>query len=251
MPAYPNHQDLRPAYVQDTDPGAVGAGVFWTDTTVRPWVVKIRNFADTGWELTAGGLAGPPGFGEEGEDAEISLIPGPRGLQGVPGAPAPAIEGEEGEEGQPGFPSIPNILDPPLKRVSSQFDKVDATLATVTGLSVDVLAGHSYSFEACLFVDANVTGGSKFAIAGSCTASAVIYEIVLLDNGTSANTITSRQTALGGSAGQAGTTAGFCRIKGLISVSASGTLLVQFAQNAANGTSSVLVGSDFIVKDNP
>lgn len=249
MPAYPNHQDIRPAYVQSTDPGAVGAGVWWADTTVRPWVVKVRNFANTGWEMTAGGLLGPPG--QEGEEGEPSLIPGPPGPPGATGMPGPAIEGEEGEEGAPGFSLSPGFLDPLLKRVSSQFDKVNATLATVTGLSVDVIAGHSYSFEACLFVDANVTGGSKFAINGSCTASAIIYEITLLDNGTNAYTITSRQTALGGSAGQAGTTAGFCRIKGLITVSAAGTLVVEFAQNTASGTSSVLVGSDFIVKDNP
>lgn len=255
--AYPNHQNIRPAYVQPTDPGAVKAGVFWVDTSpgVPPYKLYVRNRTDTGWDLlSTGAPVGPPGFPEEGEEGE----PGPPG----PAAPCCSslarivgpimIEAEEGEEGSPGTSFAGSILlDLSPKRVSGQFDKVDATLAPVPGLSVDVIAGHSYSFEACLFVDADATGGSKFAIAGSCTASAVIYEIALIDDAGVVFTITSRQTALGGSAGQAGTTAGFCRIKGLVSVSASGTLLVQFAQNAANGTSSVLVGSDFIVKDNP
>lgn len=136
----------------------------------------------------------------------------------------------------------------PVPQVTTQFDKTNATLATVTGLSLSVIAGRTYKFEAELFVDADMTGGSKFAIAGTATATTIIYQITLTDNGTLANTITSRQTALAGSAGQAGTTAGICIIKGLIKVNAAGTFLVQFAQNAANGTSSILVGSNFNVE---
>lgn len=131
-------------------------------------------------------------------------------------------------------------------RVSAQFDKTtDTTLANVTGLTATLVAGKIYKFEAVLFVDASLVGGSKYAIAGTATATNIVYEIILLDNGTSANTITSRQTALAGSAGQAGTTAGYCLIRGLITVNAAGTLTVQFAQNASNGTSSILVGSNF------
>lgn len=133
-------------------------------------------------------------------------------------------------------------------RVSTQFDKTNTTLANITGLTVNVKSGKSYYFKSVLFVDANATGGSKFAIAGTATATAIIYEITLTDDTTKANTITSRQTTLGGSAGQAGTTAGLCVIQGLITVNAAGTLTVQFAQNAASGTSSVLVGSNFEVQ---
>jgi hypothetical protein len=139
-----------------------------------------------------------------------------------------------------------------IKRVSAQFDKASSTtLANVTGLSVNVIAGRTYSFEANLFVNADVTGGSKYSIGGTATATAIIFEIELLDDGTNGLTIADRQTALAGASGQAGTTAGRCRIKGLITVNAGGTLTVTFAQNVAGGTSSVLVGSDFIVRDNP
>lgn len=136
------------------------------------------------------------------------------------------------------------------KRVSTQFDKINATLANITGLSVNVTAGKTYKFETRLFVDADVTGGSKYAISGTATATNIIYHVKLVDDTTSTNTITSRQTVIGGAGvGQAGTTVGFCEISGIITVNAGGTLTVQFAQNVANGTSSVLVGSSFIVRE--
>ena len=135
------------------------------------------------------------------------------------------------------------------KRVGTQFDKTtNTTLGDVTNLSVTVGAGDTYKFKAHLFVNADATGGSKYAIGGTATATNIIYSIRLLDEGTDAYTIVSRQTALGGNAGQAGTTAGNCIIEGSIVVNAGGTLTVQFAQNASNGTSSVLVGSTFEIE---
>ncbi len=134
-------------------------------------------------------------------------------------------------------------------RVVTQFDKTtDTTAAAITGLTATVVAGRTYRFEAILYVDANVTGGSKFSISGVTTsATAIIYEIILTDNTTLANTITSRQTGLAGAAGQAGSTAGICTIVGTITVNAGGTLTPFFGQNASTGTSSVLVGSTFVV----
>lgn len=134
-------------------------------------------------------------------------------------------------------------------RVSAQFDKVaNTTLNDVTGLTATLVAGATYAFEAILFVTASAAGGSKYTVAGTTTATAIIYDITLTNEGTSALAITSRQTALGGAAGQAGATSGLCWIAGLITVNAAGTLTVQFAQNVANGTSSVLVGSHFKVE---
>jgi len=42
-----------PGYVQASDPGAVGAGKLWIDTSggTGKWGLKIRNLADDGWEL--------------------------------------------------------------------------------------------------------------------------------------------------------------------------------------------------------
>lgn len=134
--------------------------------------------------------------------------------------------------------------------VTTQFDKTtDTTLANVTGLSIGVQASRTYNFKASLYYDADVTGGAKFAIGGTATATAIIYQINTTCNASSALVITSRQTALAGSAGQAGCTAGYTEINGTITVNAAGTLTVQFAQNASNATSSVLVGSAFYVNN--
>lgn len=133
------------------------------------------------------------------------------------------------------------------KRVSTQFDKTNTTLATVTGLSVDVIAGSTYYFKATLHITADATGGHKVAIAGTATATSIIAQVNSLSNSADAIIIANRLTALGSSAGHAGSTEVYCEIEGTITVNAAGTLLVQFAQNAANGTSSVLVGSTFVV----
>lgn len=136
-------------------------------------------------------------------------------------------------------------------RVSSQFDKTNTVLADVTGLSVNVKAGRTYSFRAYLHVSPDNVGGHKYAIGGSCTATAIIYQVNSVNNSTNANIINSRQTTLGGSVGVVSGTADYTEITGIITVNAAGTLTVQFAQNVANGTSSVLVGSFMIVHDMP
>lgn len=133
-------------------------------------------------------------------------------------------------------------------RVTSQFDKtLDVTLANITNLTADVAASKVYKFSATLWVTANELGGVKFAIAGTATATSIIYNVVLVDNTGGTNAITSKQTALGGAGvGVTGPIDGFVKIEGLISVNGAGTLTVQFAQNAVNAVaSSVLVGSNF------
>lgn len=39
-----------PGYVQSSDPGAVGAGKLWIDTTYSPATTKKRNSGDSGWD---------------------------------------------------------------------------------------------------------------------------------------------------------------------------------------------------------
>lgn len=136
------------------------------------------------------------------------------------------------------------------KRVSSQFNKTsDVTLANVTGLSVSVEAAKTYYFEATLFTASDVAGGVKFAIGGTATATSIIYEANITNGGASVTPGTARATALATTVGDAtAVTAAKVKITGTITVANAGTLTVQFAQNASNGTaSSVLVGSNFIV----
>lgn len=135
-------------------------------------------------------------------------------------------------------------------RVSSQFDKTSSTaLANITGLSVNVAAGRTYEFRATLYTTSAVTGGVKAAIAGTATATAIIYQ------GKTTNSTTlganDRATTLGAAVGGiTAVTVALIEITGTITVNAAGTLTVQFAQNASDATaSSVLVGSVFIVND--
>lgn len=140
------------------------------------------------------------------------------------------------------------------KRVTSQFDKTsDTTLANITGLSVTVEAGKTYNFEAVLYTTSHTSGGIKAAIAGTATATAVIYEAVVNALGGVFTMTTSRATALGTAIAEVtAVAAGRITITGTITVNAGGTLTVQFAQNASHATaSSVLIGSIFIVEQAP
>lgn len=140
------------------------------------------------------------------------------------------------------------------KRVSSQFDKTaDTSLASVTGLTISLKAARTYTFRVYLHVAADAVGGHKYAIGtpDTLTATNIIYQVNSVNNTTNANIINSRQTALGGSVGVVSGTSDYTEIIGTITTSASGTLATQFAQNAASGVSSVLVGSFMIVQDMP
>lgn len=142
-------------------------------------------------------------------------------------------------------------------RVSTQFDVTSsAVLTNVTGLSVNVAAGRTYAFRAVLHTNTGAAaGGTQFAIAGTATATAIIYQAVQ-ESTTGVNIVpgAGRGTALGTAvANSAGTTTSqYTTIDGTITVNAAGTLTVQFAQFTSNGTaSSVLVGSTFTVYDTP
>ncbi len=128
------------------------------------------------------------------------------------------------------------------KRLTVQFDKTDTTLSDVTGLSVNVTAGKTYECVSRLYTTSDVAGGVKFAIGGTATATAVIYEVVVANASTIAaqTRATSLGTAVGG---VTAVTAAFATITTTITVNAAGTLTTQFAENAATATSSVLVNS--------
>jgi hypothetical protein len=137
-------------------------------------------------------------------------------------------------------------------KVASDFDTGNSTtLANITGLSTTVRAGRTYSFTAELFTTSDVAAGVKFAIAGTATATAIIYEALVHNAGVLV--AQTRATALGTEVGAVtAVTVAKCTITGTITVNAAGTLTVQMAQNAGNATGSVaLRGSSFIVHDMP
>jgi hypothetical protein len=136
-------------------------------------------------------------------------------------------------------------------RVSTQFNKTDATLANVTGLSATLQAGRAYKFRAVLDTTLDTTGGAKYAMGGTCIPTSINYRVRHL--GASATlTSSTRQTALGSAVNSTpGLTDDDVVIEGLITVKTAGTLTVEFAQQSANGRSSVLVGSNMLVCEVP
>lgn len=132
--------------------------------------------------------------------------------------------------------------------VTAQFDKVNTTLANITGLSANVVAGKKYEFEVKLYTTSDVGGGVKASIGGTATATSIIYEALVYDGATLA--AQTRATSLASPVGGVtAVTAAYITITGTIVVNAGGTLTVQFAENAAVNTSSVLVGSTFKVTE--
>ena len=134
---------------------------------------------------------------------------------------------------------------PNVSYVTSDFSKTsDTTLANVTGLTYTTVNSGVYRFKANLFLSCGASGGAKVAISGTNTATTIWYLVSLR---TATAFVGEVNTALDG---DYGTTAAhvLCEINGYINVANGGTLTVQFAQNASNGTASiVLAGSWFEV----
>jgi hypothetical protein len=131
---------------------------------------------------------------------------------------------------------------------TSQVDNATTTFALAA--QTHLVTGRVYEFEAICYVTAPAGGGSKFRINASngLTASSIRYDSTLLDMSTSAYTNTTRSTAFDAVASQLGTTAGLWIIRGALTTTASGDLNLNFAQNTASGTSSILVGSRWHVR---
>jgi len=131
--------------------------------------------------------------------------------------------------------------------VTVQFDKTNSTLANVTGLTFTVEPG-TYKLAALMNVNSQA-GGTKYAIGGSATATAVWARSVIFGDPAAPQIQTGKATALGASVGAETFAFGVdtnVTINGTITVSVAGTLTVQFAQQTTDVTaSSVLAGSTF------
>ncbi len=135
---------------------------------------------------------------------------------------------------------------PILVAVTAQFNKTaDTALASVTGLALTLAGTTTYILEAVLFVDADAVGGHKYTLDGTVTAASIKYQVNSISNASNLNIINTRLTALAGTTGQAGATGAYTEIMGTILTNAAGTINVQFGQQVASGTSSVLTQSSF------
>lgn len=140
------------------------------------------------------------------------------------------------------------------KRVTSDFSVTSSTALTdITGLSVNVAAGRTYTFEARLMVTDAAAGGVQAAINGTCTATAIQYTgWTIADNAIKGKTNATALNTAVGSTTTTETSGIVVEIVGTITVNAAGTLLVRMAQNTSNGTATIAKrGSYFIVQDMP
>lgn len=134
-------------------------------------------------------------------------------------------------------------------RVASAFARTSSTtLTNITGLSVTVAAGKTYEIYAVIPTTSALSGGVKFAIGGTCTATTINYTGTTQDAAGGA-TYMSKSAALGGTVGeQSNVTNAETVIRGEIIVNAGGTLTVQFGQNTSNASASTCtVGGQFVV----
>lgn len=147
------------------------------------------------------------------------------------------------------------LLSNSQHRITSNLARTTSTTLTdVTGtvVAIDTVLGggafsgiYTFTFEADW--DADATGGTKWAVEKTGTESAVSYSVRELCYATGAYTAnTSRVTTIAtATAGQAGCTSGHVTITGSLSADNSGNLSIQFGQNAATGTSTVLANGGF------
>ncbi len=141
-------------------------------------------------------------------------------------------------------------IQAPIAMIATQVDATTATLADLTELALDVEAGKNYRFNARLYVNADLTGGCNVSVSGTATATAIIYQVLAYDPAVMGFAICDRKVVLDDpGAAQTGAENPYIEITGEIEVNTAGTIVPQFAQAVANGSSSVLVGSHFWVQE--
>jgi len=134
--------------------------------------------------------------------------------------------------------SYPSIV----KRCSAQVDATTTTLANVTGISFTVVPG-TYKFFADINTTCGGTGGVKLAfnyttaVLSAINANALSYTASAVAQ--SRTTTTTTQTSIVAS----NTAFTDVVLSGTMVVTTGGAIDLQFAENSANSTSSVLVGS--------
>ena len=136
-----------------------------------------------------------------------------------------------------------------VKVLDADFTKsANTTLNDIAGSSVNLThnvdAGVTYKFRAVLHIDADSSGGLKYQLSGTATATNIIYWHHGF--GVSAGQVLGlRSTALNDAKDTNSVNTYYVTVEGAITVNAAGTLTLQFAQKTATGSSSVKRGSTF------
>lgn len=134
-------------------------------------------------------------------------------------------------------PIITNVT-----RCSAQLDKTDATLTNITGLSQTVAIG-TYRFRYFLTTTCGGTGGTKTAFKYTTAVASAINYTSMGMTATALAVATGTTTTDQATHIASNTAAIAIIVEGTATFSTGGTVALQFAENSANSTSSVLVGS--------
>lgn len=141
-------------YVQDDDPGAVGAGTLWIDTTTPgpPWHIAIRNAADDGWDDIFKEYVGTSDF----------TISGAEGTTGVAGGGVSLSGGTGDAEATSG--AFIGVSGGDVGSGGSGF--LRAGSASLTGGEVNVLPGTDAAYGGATMVGGGSDAGARVEVTG-------------------------------------------------------------------------------------
>jgi hypothetical protein len=126
----------------------------------------------------------------------------------------------------------------------AQVDKAaNTTLSDIHNLSKHFIEDGYYKFRAVLHIAADATGGLKIGFATQGTITTFICQVTLIDNTANSVTVGQRITSLATTISQVGPTEVCCILEGFAEAGDAGLFTIQFAQQVASGTSSILLGS--------
>jgi hypothetical protein len=218
----------------DTAAAATGVNLpFSTGARTTPYQIcyivnngasAVKVYAAIGKSDTINGVAGATGVSQ------------PAGTRGI------YISSKGGAWFQILGSNAANIGIPNVTISTAQADATSTTLANITGLTQTVVPG-TYSFFIDLTGTCGGTGGWKLAFNYTGTVLSAIkatgYAYTASAVATTTTTTTTTQTSI-----IAANTAYTCGIiTGTMTVTTGGTIDLQFAENSANSTSSIYVGS--------
>jgi len=135
-------------------------------------------------------------------------------------------------------------------RQAANFDAAaTTTFAAITNMTVNLEAGKTYHFYAWLPCTLDLVGGAKARFSGTATGTDIRIIYKMFDTAAAAIVSVNQTNALGAGGATAVTGGASAEIvaEGTITVNAAGTLLMQFGQQVAAGTSSALRGGVMIV----
>lgn len=133
-----------------------------------------------------------------------------------------------------------------VARLTADVTANSTTFANVSDLSFQVEAGRRYAFRMFLPALSDATGGAKVDFAGGSATVTSIRGVARLTTASAVATVaqTALNTSLGGAAAHT-----MLEVEGELLASATGTVTVRYAQQAANATSTIYAGGRIEVED--